>query len=126
MVLENDCFILSQGFGDIVAFLLGQDHSFEGVVNGVVLVKCARVLCNNIDFSPQCAEGSAVQGMAMRSAEDVGTGFVYCRVDHVCSDIEQSVLTAIHDVSLRVDKDEIRFPYMGERHPEWIHPEMAR
>lgn len=45
MVLQQRSFLVAKAFGDVLAFLLGQDDAVERIVHHVVVMEGAGVLC---------------------------------------------------------------------------------
>jgi hypothetical protein len=48
MVLQEDRLLRPQRFRDVLAFLLGEHDALERVVDGVVIVECAAVICQMV------------------------------------------------------------------------------
>lgn len=76
MVLQQCCLLVSNT-GRNVAPLLGSEHNpVEGLVDGVVIVKGAGILCDCIQLAAQGTEGSSVDGVRMARCVYIRAGLV--------------------------------------------------
>ncbi len=42
MILQGDCFLRAQGFGDVAAFFLCENNAAEVLVDGVIFVEAGK------------------------------------------------------------------------------------
>ena len=108
---------------DILALLFGQHDAVKLLIDDVVVVKGARVLCRHVELSPQGAEGAPVDRVAVRRTEHVRSGLVDGRVDHVRRGIQQSARAAVNHLAGVVDQDQVTLLDQREGHAERVDPE---
>lgn len=92
----------------------------------MVVVERARVLCDGVEFPTEGAEGSAVDGVRVCRAHNVGSRFVNRMVDHICRSVEESDFSTVNDLAGVIDQDEIRGLDQAERDAKGIDPERSR
>ncbi|KAM5373884.1 hypothetical protein ACJZ2D_006713 [Fusarium nematophilum] len=88
-------------------FFSGEDYAFERAIDGVVFVEATGILGNDINLHAKGAECSAVERVAVSSAEHIRPSFVDSRVNHVSRNVEKTVLTAVDNIAVMVDENEI-------------------
>lgn len=89
------------------------------------IMKHTSILRNSIQLLPQRAKRPSVKRVRVRRAHDVGSRLVHRVVDYVPSDIQEPVLTAVDNLALLVDEDQVRCFDQAERGAEGVHPEGA-
>lgn len=72
VVAEDGCFSRSEGLGDLLTFRCCEHGSVVDVKEDVILVECEAVLRDEVERAAQAAECSAVQGVRVRDAVDLG------------------------------------------------------
>lgn len=63
--------------------------------------------------------------MRMRRRDHIGPGLVNLRMDHEPSLVDGQLRPTFGDISLAVDKDQVRRFDVGEVFGEGVHPEMV-
>ncbi len=126
MVLQQRRLLVPETSGDVLPFLLGEDDAVELAVDDVVVVKGTRVLGDDVQLAAEGAEGTAMDGMGVRGAEDVRPGGVDGVVDHVGGCVEEAAFPSVNDFAGGVYLDEIAGSDQGEGDAEGVDPEGGR
>lgn len=89
-------------------------------------MECARVLCDSVQSSSQCTERSPVDGVRMRSSNNIWPCLVNCRMNHVCCSVQQPAFTTVYDIAFLVHADEVRRFDQAEGNTERVYPKSRR
>lgn len=87
------------------------------------IVERAAVLRDNIQGLPQTAIAPSINTVTVRCTQDIRSGLMDRRVDHVRRRVEKSTLSAINDLSIMVDLNEIALLDHAEGNTERVDPE---
>jgi hypothetical protein len=119
--LQDDGFGVTQCHTYPAAFF-GVVHNLSVVgVQAVVLEEGTGVLRDRFQWDTEAGERLSAQRMGVRGRDHVGPRPVYLRVDAECGVVDRAL--AFRERAVVVDEDEVRDPYLAERHPEGVHSE---
>lgn len=104
MILQQCRLLVAQTRRDSLAFLLREYDTVESIVDDVIVVESASVLCESVNLAAERAPRPTVEGVAVGGADDVGSSLVNGGVDHVRCGVEQTHRPTINHFAGVVDE----------------------
>jgi hypothetical protein len=105
MILQQSSFLPPKTSRNILPLLLRQHNPIETLIQHMIVMERARILRQRVQLPPQRTPSPAIDTMAVRGANHIGTSFVDGGVDHVRGGVEQAVLAAVDYFAAVVHED---------------------
>ena len=140
MILQNNCFAISESLGDILSFLVVEDCATYTLtslefdhpespgsqmrtklcVNCMAFVKSQRILSNHLEWFAKARPGLPISAMGVTCCDNIRSSFVDLGVNRECGRIDRLITFNNHTVL--IDKDQRRHCDLGEMLRKRVQP----
>lgn len=144
MVLQNACHIISKSLGNFNSFILSQCNTAMVIVDTTFAIKVAciyrvrstfsvtfqinrfhrQTLTDHLDILSKSTPRLSIDSMGMRCRNHIRTSLVNLGMNHKPGFVDDRLISALADISIAVDEDQIRSLHHRKVLAKRVDPEM--